>query len=222
MNTRQLTMVVTAALSLATAQALRAEDWAKYEAKPGSKVQIDGTSNIHDWRVTGSIIGGYVEVGKDFPTDASKTDAKPGKVEARAQVSIPIRSLRSVNHDGTPYNTKMDEIMQGKLKMEEHKNITFKLHELVLKEAPKKAGDPFLFQAVGEIGAAGESKKVEMPVSLTFPAADKMKFDCEVSVKMTDFKIEPPAPAIAGGAIKTGDEIKLSLSMMTQKKAAAK
>jgi hypothetical protein len=37
-------------------------------------------------------------------------------------------------------------------------------------------------------------------------------------MKMTDFKIEPPAPKIALGAIKTGDEITISFEWMTAAK----
>jgi hypothetical protein len=38
---------------------------------------------------------------------------------------------------------------------------------------------------------------------------------------MTDFKIEPPAPAIGLGLIKTGDDVKLSFEWLTVPKAAA-
>ncbi|HZQ45998.1 MAG TPA: hypothetical protein VFC07_03220, partial [Verrucomicrobiae bacterium] len=38
---------------------VRAEDWVRYRARAvGSKVLIEGTSNIHDWTMDGQIIGG--------------------------------------------------------------------------------------------------------------------------------------------------------------------
>ena len=45
----------------------------------------------------------------------------PGKVEATANVFIPISSLKSVKN-GKPYSTKMDEIMYEKLGKPDHKN----------------------------------------------------------------------------------------------------
>ena len=37
----------------------------------------------------------------------------------------------------------------------------------------------------------------------------KIQFIGSVKVRMTDFKIQPPNPSFAGGAIKTGDEVTL-------------
>jgi hypothetical protein len=39
-------------------------------------------------------------------------------------------------------------------------------------------------------------------------------------VKMTDFGIEPPAPKIALGAIKTSDDVKLTFEWITAPKKA--
>ena len=64
----------------------------RYNAKPGSKMRIEGTSNIHDWQVESKFIGGYMEVGPNFPIEPGKA-VTPGKVDAKAEVFIPVRSL---------------------------------------------------------------------------------------------------------------------------------
>jgi polyisoprenoid-binding protein YceI len=159
------------------------------------------------------IIGGSVEVGPAFPKDAAS--AKPGKLEAKSTVRIPVRSLKSINKDGTPYNTAMDDIMYGKLKMEEHKDIEFTLSSLTLKEVKDGV---CLLDAEGEVKAAGASKKITMPVEMTYPEANRLKFAGKVDAKMTDFGIEPPAPKIAAGLIQTADEIKFSFEWVVVKR----
>ena len=47
----------------------------------------------------------------------------PGKVEAKAEVFIQVRSLKSIEKDGKPYSDKMDEIMWEHLKEAANKRI---------------------------------------------------------------------------------------------------
>jgi polyisoprenoid-binding protein YceI len=160
------------------------------------------------------IIGGGVEVGPNFPADAAS--AKPGKLDAKSTVRIPVRSLKSMKEDlTTPYSAAMDDIMYGKLKMEEQKDIEFTLSTLTLKEVKDKT---CLLDAEGELKVAGVTKKITLPVEMTFPEANRLKFSGKVDSKMSDFGIEPPAPAIAGGLIKTADEIKFSFDWVVVKR----
>jgi hypothetical protein len=204
------------ALLLASAVVTQAaEGWTEFRARPGagSKALIEGSSNIHDWRVQGLIIGGGVEAGPNFPADAAS--AKPGKLDAKSTVRIPVRSLKSIKEDGSPYNAAMDDIMYGKLKMEEHKDIEFTLNTLTLKEVK---GETCLLEAEGELKVAGVTKQITLPMEMTFPEAKRLKFSGQVDAKMTEFGIEPPAPAIAGGLIKTEDAIKFSFDWVVVKR----
>src|SRR5580765_2741089 len=99
---------------LATAS-ISAAEMTRFDARSGSKLRMEGTSNIHDWQVESALIGGFVEVGANFPGEAGQ-DVKPGKVEARGEAFVPVRSLKSLEKDGKPYSDKMDEVMWEKLK----------------------------------------------------------------------------------------------------------
>jgi hypothetical protein len=55
-------------------------------------------------------------------------------------------------------------------------------------------------------------------MEMTFPEAKRLKFSGQVDAKMTEFGIEPPAPAIAGGLIKTEDAIKFSFDWVVVKR----
>jgi len=177
-------------------------------------VRIEGTSNVHDWQVEGNIIGGHLELGANFPLDPAA--ARPGKVEAEAQVSIPSRSLKSVTADDLPFNAQMDTIMYGKLLEQTCKSIQYKLSELILTEVPKGAGEPFIFESKGELMVAGVTNAVAMPIGMTVLPGDKLKFSGSVSLKMTDFGIQPPEPL--GLGIKTGDDVKLIFDWVVGKK----
>jgi polyisoprenoid-binding protein YceI len=181
----------------------------RFNSKPGTlKVRLEGSSNIHDWQVEGKIIGGFIEVGQNFPTEPGK-EVKPGKVDAKVEAFIPVRSLTSIEKDGKPYSTKMDDIMYEKLRITEFGKIVYSLEELVLKESAKAKDQPYVFEARGTIAVAGVTNKITMPVNITPVGADTLQITGATPLKMSDFKIEPPAPKIALGMIKTGDDVKI-------------
>jgi hypothetical protein len=136
-------------------------------------------------------------------------------------VFIPVRQLKSLEKDGTPYSTSMDNVMYDAMREADNKRITYTLSTLTLKEAPKTAAAPYQFEAVGELCVAGVTNKITMPVMVTVVEENKVKFAGSVTVKMTDFKIKPPSPSLALGLIKTGDEIKLFFEWIAVRKAAA-
>ena len=193
----------------------------RFDATKGSRMRIEGTSSVHDWQVESSLIGGYLEVGPGFPVEPGQ-NAAPGKLEAKAEAKISTRMLKSIEKDGKPYSDSMDEIMYGKLKIKECPQIVYRLDELVLKEAAKDKNSPYLFDSKGELAVAGVTNKITMPISIVPLGDKKLKISGTTAVKMTDFKIEPPAPTVALGLIKTGDEVKLIFDwMVMQKKPAA-
>src|SRR5437879_1033799 len=91
----------------------------RFTAMSGSSVRIDGTSTIHDWQVRGSLIGGFLEIGPNFPTDSDQS-LTPGPVEARGEVFISVSNLGSVEKEGRPYSDKMDDVMREKLRYNEN------------------------------------------------------------------------------------------------------
>lgn len=183
----------------------------KFTAQPvGSKVRVEGKSNIHDWHMEGALIGGFIEVDEKFPM---KADAKPapGKFPARIEIRVPIRSLN------TSGKAAMNTVMQGAIKMEDHPLINFKAAELVFKEA--KDGK-LTFEAPGKLTVAGITKDLRLAVTMEHAEGGKLKFKGEAKVKMTDFGIKPPSPSLALGLIKTDDEVKITFEWIAAPAAA--
>ena len=205
-------------LSLALTAALHAADTIRFDALPGSKMRIEGTSSIHDWQVESKLIGGFLEAGSGFPVEPGQS-VQPGKVDAKVEAFVPVRSLKSLEKDGKPYSDSMDSVMREKMKEPAEPRALYHLTELTLKESPKATDAAYLFDSTGQLIVAGVTNTISMPVSVTPLGDKKIKITGNTSVKMTQFGIQPPAPAIALGMIKTGDEVKLIFEWMVGQKA---
>lgn len=208
------------ALTLSFIASLQAADVIVLNSTPkGNKIRMEGTSTLHDWQVGGSLIGGTAEVGPDFPLKPGAA-VKPGPVQAKVNVFIPVQQLKSVEKDGTPYKASMDQRMYEEMKEPTNKRITYTLTSLTLKEEPMAADQPYTFESVGELCVAGVTNKITMPVSVMVLEENKVKFAGSTTVKMTDFKMTPPALTVLGLGIKTGDDVKLFFEWVAVKRSA--
>jgi polyisoprenoid-binding protein YceI len=114
----------------------------------------------------------------------------------------------------------MDAVMWDALKQVEFPDIRYKLVSMVAKgDAP--AGGPVEFDTQGTLTVAGVTRTNSMVVTMVPMEGDKLKFSGNTAVKMTDFGIKPPAPEIALGLIKTGDEVKIGFEWLTALKTGA-
>lgn len=182
-----------------------------YRAQPGGKLRIDGTSTIHDWTVESSLIGGSLELESNFPLTASATPPpKTGQVNAKANVLIRVSSLKS----GKP---SMDSVMHAAMKEKEYPQITYVLKQLSLKSV--KAGEPLKFDSVGLLTISGFTRPVEMEVTIEPVEKGRLKVVGQTQLKMTDFGIQPPAPTIGAGLIKTADDVKITFEWLAVERA---
>lgn len=211
MNVTRFLRVLAVAGFLFGSAATQAQGGIRYEAQPGSKVKIDGVSTIHDWTVEGQIIGGFMEWESNFPLDPAQGAVPDLKVTPKVEVTIPIRSLKSGK-------SLMDKVMAEHMKATEFPKITYTLKEMKLRDgATHKAGAPLQFDTKGELTVSGVTKAISMVVNIEKAEGGLLKATGSIPSKMTDFKIEPPAPKIALGAIKTADDVKLSFEWLTKK-----
>jgi hypothetical protein len=208
MKSTRLLLNTAAALFLAAT--LHAET-VVYQAVPrGSVMKIDGTSTIHDWEVECQVIGGMMELDSNFPLDPSQEPPKDLKVTPKVKVVIPVRQLKSGK-------SMMDTVMHNAMNAEQNPRIEYSLLEMTPKG---KADNGLKFATKGTITCNGVTKTNEFEVVMQKVESNKIKVSGTTKVKMTDFKIEPPAPKIALGAIKTADDVKLTFEWLTQQKAA--
>jgi hypothetical protein len=169
------------------------------------KVRIEGTSNLDDWRVESRSLEGFMRVTSGFPIHTA-TSPLPARVEAWLEV----RSLKSIEKDGKPFSNKMDEIMYDALRSKENARIVYRLNRLEPKPGSKRANAPTEFEAQGQLVVAGVTNELSMRVNVLQLRSGQIKVSGATGLKMTTFHIEPPAPKIALGLIRTDDEVKLS------------
>jgi hypothetical protein len=210
-------------LLLAAAASQAAGPMTVYNARAGSKMRIEGTANIihPTWQIESPLIGGMMEVGPGFPTEPGQA-VTPGKVEAKADAFIQVRSLKSIKEDGSLYSDRMDEVMCKQLKEAQFKRISYHLTEMTLKEAPKAKDAPYVFDTKGELTIAGVTNKISMVVNV-LPLADKrLEITGSVTLKTPDYKVDPVDVNLVIGHIKTGEEVKLVFKWIVgQRKVAA-
>src|SRR5690606_9507109 len=146
------------------------------------------------------LLSGTVTLPADFSARAASRQLEPGKIECEASVVILSRSFKSSS------GAAMDAVMQNTWDAKKYPRIEFKLKELVFKEFTDEG---MLFDATGDLTVHGQTKEIAMPVTIQQPNEESLKISGSTNVKMTDFGIQPPAPKVLLGAIKTGDDVKL-------------
>jgi polyisoprenoid-binding protein YceI len=189
---------------LAASAVYAAENTLRYVSQPNSKLRIEGTSSIHDWTVETSVIGGFLEADAGFANNVT-----PGaKLKPKVEVTIPVRQIKS---DKKP----MDNVMHEAMKEKQHRAIKYRLTEMSLQQQPSNPNGPYLFDTKGELTVSGVTRTNDMVVAMEKLEGNKLKFTGTNSLKMTDFGIKPPAPALAFGLLKTGDDVKVVFEWIT-------
>jgi polyisoprenoid-binding protein YceI len=100
--------------------------------------------------------------------------------------------------------------MQSALRNDQFPRIEFTLTDMTFK-GPHEAGKPFAFDTSGDLEIAGVTNKVSFPVTIEVVDGKKIKVNASVPLKMTDFKIDPPAPNIGLGLMKCADAVTIVL-----------
>ena len=170
-----------------------------YKSKFGSRVVIDGDSSVHKWKAESKLVGGTLEVN-------AAALGKPGQLDAKATVFIPVRSLKSGKK-------RMDEVMHAAMNAKKYSKIEFALSEITVKAAK---GTLSQCDSKGTLTINGKTRPINMPVTIS-RAGGKLTVKGSTTVKMTDFGIKPPTPKLPSGNIVTKDEVKITFSWVTGK-----
>lgn len=151
-----------------------------------SNLIIEGTSNIHDWEI--------------------KAEDQQGKLVAQLENGqlVKIDQLEFVARAEGLKSGKggMDKNTYKALKTDKHKNVTYKMNKV--NNIDCTSATNCKVTTSGILTIAGISK----PIDMTFDArvtGDRIVLDGSKSLKMTDFKVDPPTAMF--GTITTGDQV---------------
>lgn len=209
MKSHALTASVVLAGLVVMGQAVPAGAQTIYRAQPNeSSVKIDGESTTHAWEMEGKMVGGTMEFAPGVTLDPSQTSiagVTDGKVPVKVHALIPVSTIHS-KAEHMP--EVMDHLMQDALRADNSRVIEYKLSEMTFK-GPHTAGTPFNFDTTGDLAIAGVTNKVSFPVTVEVVEPGKIRVDATVPLKMTSYKVDPPAPNIGLGLMKCRDDVKI-------------
>jgi hypothetical protein len=81
----------------------------RFDACKDSKLTIQGGDLAGQWTAQTSVIGGSIALDKNFLSSSGQRAAQ-AKVEAHAEVFIPVRSLKSIDQKWEPYNDQINAV----------------------------------------------------------------------------------------------------------------
>ncbi|MFO7940283.1 MAG: YceI family protein [Bacteroidales bacterium] len=160
--------------------------------KEKSKLEIQGTSSIHDWEM----------LVEDYQLEAYLTTEEGNTKINRVSFSCKVEDISADSR-----------IMDGKahdaLKEDDHPRITFSIKENASLQI--EDGKTYI---KGSITIAGVTRKIQFPVSIHVISDSTFQVKGNLSLKMTDYNVTPPKAMM--GALETGDEVTIDINLVLE------
>src|ERR1044072_186278 len=187
-----LTLIIYSASSFSTAQSQTT-----YQTSGPAKIQILGTSNIHDWEMN---------TDKGNSTAVFITDAH-GALSGLSALTftLHVESLKS-KHSG------MDKNAYKAMHSDKFAQLSF----TVLTASIKPAGSTYQVYSKGRLTISGVTKDVDVTGICIVNADKSITLNGSYKLKMTSYNVTPPS--IMLGAIKTGDDITVKFNLLYKAK----
>ncbi len=170
-----------------------------YTVAEDSWISIEGTTNVNTFRCESpdQMTSGLLLADYDLDNDAIHF--------SDATLGLPVSSFDCGNRR---MNRDFIEAMGG----ETHPDVEIKLLETIVKKSP--CGMSSYIIAHVDILLNGTRKQAEIPVELS--ASDQLSFHVrgKTTLKMSDFNIDPPSPAL--GLIKVHDEMEVVFNLVVE------
>jgi hypothetical protein len=152
-----------------------------------SKIEIDGTSNVHDWTEKVETINGTCNAQLNGTTLVAISSL---------DLTMPVRSIKSGK--GT-----MDKNTYNALNADKYPNIVFKL------KSASVSGNKVVL--TGTLTIAGKAQNITVNCSYATNGS-ALTIKGEHKMKMTQFGIDPPTAML--GAMTTGDDITIRFNIV--------
>ena len=157
--------------------------------QPGCKVSVKGNNTVHEWRITGGDIGGWIELAS-------------GRMSGTAV--IPVRSLSCT--DG------MTKAMHQLLKQPQCSLITFIFTNAPLTTTQTREPVQRL-DARGALTVAGVTNHLAVPIDVAPLNGHRFRLKGKTTLKMSSYSIQPPLLLVSGTEghrIRYSDEVEVS------------
>ena len=151
--------------------------------QPQSKIWVEGTSTLHDWKMTVASFDGSIEAA---------TSEQVGSVK----VTFPVTNLKSKDK-------ALDKKAYDALKAKANPTITYELQAADLAKAAQNG--VFELQATGRLTIAGVTKPVVFTVKGEHLEEGRTRYTGSLPLKLSDFGMKRPSAML--GTIKAGNQV---------------
>jgi len=184
-----------------------AQTTARVAVAPGSRLWIEGTSNLHEWSCKADTLDAAIDV--DAAAVAQLATAVPQALK-HVQVKVPVRALKC-GHGA------MDNNLYKALNADASPNVSYIL--ATFDAAPGATKDSFTLHTSGTLEIAGKQNPITLDVTADRLPDGGVTAAGVVPIKMTDYGIKPPTALF--GRLKTGDEVTVHFELTLSAKALA-
>lgn len=157
----------------------------------GNKVEVKGTSSLHDWKMELTKVNSGFQLVKEGVSVKSIDNAS---------FSCNAKDLKSES-------SLMDKKAWDALKADKQPEIKFTSGPI---SGIVTNGDQITGKAKGQLTVAGQTREVTFPFSGKI-SGNSVKIDATADLAMSNFNITPPTAML--GSLKTGDKITVSVSL---------
>lgn len=217
MRRNLLLLLVCAAIPLA------AQSSTELVAASSSRLVLEGSSNVTDWRCSGTTIEARMEVaapidkinevidrvqdGNIGPYMANPAAARFPVPEFRMR--IPVETLRCGNR-------QMERDMTRALKSESFPSIEFHFLDLLGTVTHDIDTHDYSATIAGRLSLAGQSRRIDVRIVAQRLGRDRFRLRAELPLRMTDFAIQPPTALF--GMIKARDDLRVRFDLVLETK----
>jgi hypothetical protein len=177
-----------------------------------STLVLEGSSNVTDWRCSGSSLQGEMNVAAPLDKINAVIDriedgnigvwmANPSEgrfAQPQFRMRIPVANFRCGNK-------VMERDMSQALKADRHPVIDFQFTELRGNVNHDLDSGNYQATIAGQLVLAGSTREVEVLVTAERLARDRFRIRAELPLRMTDFGIQPPTALF--GMVKAKNEL---------------
>ena len=184
--------IIAAIIFIVMPQVLRAQ--ASYKLLPGKDVAVKvlGSSNVHDWI---EIATGLTSQG-DFKFEGDQL-----KSLHSFSFAVDVKSLKS-EHES------MDNRTYKTIKADKFPTVTYKLGSAVVTLVQK---NKYTIKATGDLTIAGSTQTVVLNVNTVVNADNTITCTGTQSIKLTDYKMDPPSFML--GAMKVKNDLTIQFNL---------
>ena len=194
----KMTRTIGLSVALAATSVAGAQATTRLAVAPTSKLWIEGTSNVHDWKCEATTIDAAIDVD----AAASQLATPLPRALKKVAVNVPVKSLKCGHGP-------MDDNMYKALQADDNAEISFIM--ATFEALPADSANAFIVRATGTLRVAGAENPLTMDVLATRLPEGTIKAVGTVPIKMTAFGVKPPTAIF--GTIKTGDEVKVKFEL---------